>query len=418
MSTATTTPDNAEAEATPKAKASADADKAIGKTKTSTDNGIALGGGIDVGRAMTPTEAQQTDAATPKVRLWSYADLQRLPPVDWLAHNLLPAEGVGAIYGASASGKSFLAIDMALHIAQGRHWFDHPVDKAVPVAYVAREAGAGIRRRLQAWDGAGGLTRSVPGNFRAVTDYPLKLTDPDSVQALGEAIASELGQGALIVIDTLHAATPGMDENSARDMGLAIDGAKALQRQVGGLVLLVHHTGKDQTKGMRGSSSLFAALDVAIEVSRWETDGGNTLRQWRVTKSKEGEDGDARMFALGVAEIGADKHERPITSCFIERDESAAAALARPGRKTGTRNLGEKQAAALRAATLALSGLEGGAGMARDALAEVIAEALKKGGTSTDRARTKARERLRELVERGLLQQVGERIFLPNKGPK
>ena len=55
-------------------------------------------------------------------------------------------------------------------------------------------------------------------------------------------------------------------------MGQIIAAAKELQTFVGGLVVLVHHTGKDASKGLRGHSSLQAALDAAIEVRR---DGDN-----------------------------------------------------------------------------------------------------------------------------------------------
>lgn len=62
-----------------------------------------------------------------------------------------------------------------------------------------------------------------------------------------------------------------------------------------GLVVLVHHTGKDTAQGMRGHSSLFAALDGAIEVKR-----NNAGRTWTVAKTKDGEDGKTTAFKLLV----------------------------------------------------------------------------------------------------------------------
>ncbi|MFO1380569.1 MAG: AAA family ATPase [Chitinivorax sp.] len=105
----------------------------------------------------------------------------------------------------------------------------------------------------------------------------------------------------MVCIDTLNRAAPGADKNSSQDMGLIIEAAKALQMALGGLVLLVHHTGKDAGKGLRGHSSLFAALDAAIEVSR---DGDN--RAWAVAKSKDGQDGNEHPFRLEVVELGED----------------------------------------------------------------------------------------------------------------
>lgn len=97
------------------------------------------------------------------------------------------------------------------------------------------------------------------------------------------AAIEDAGGADVVMIDTLNRAAPDMDENSSRDMGMALEGCKQLQALTGGLVALVAHTGKDVTKGLRGHSSLFAALDAAIEVSR-----DDTQRQWKSGKVKDG----------------------------------------------------------------------------------------------------------------------------------
>jgi len=102
---------------------------------------------------------------------------------------------------------------------------------------------------------------------------------------------------------------------SAEDMGEILEAAKSLQAATAGLVLLVHHTGKNTAAGLRGHSSLFAALDAAIEVSR---DGDR--REWRVSKSKDGADGDAHPFRLSIETLGLDEHGDPVTSCVVLRD--------------------------------------------------------------------------------------------------
>lgn len=116
-------------------------------------------------------------------------------------------------------------------------------------------------------------------------------------------------------------------------MGEIIESSKELQRRVGGVVLLVHHTGKDGTKGLRGHSSLYAALDAAIEVSR-----ADNRREWSIAKSKDDEDGQRTAFRLQVVELGDDEHGEPFTSCIVEPDESAPAA-ARPMPKGKTQNI-------------------------------------------------------------------------------
>nr|MBP9064269.1 AAA family ATPase [Aquabacterium sp.] len=108
------------------------------------------------------------------------------------------------------------------------------------------------------------------------------------------------------------------DENSSKDMGELLQAAKRFQATTGGLVVLVHHTGKDATKGLRGHSSLFAALDAVIEVTR---DGDR--RRWSVAKSKDGEDGDGRVFKLTVVDLDRDDVGDLVTSCVVTSDTAA-----------------------------------------------------------------------------------------------
>ena len=80
-----------------------------------------------------------------------------------------------------------------------------------------------------------------------------------------------------------------------------------------GLVVLIHHTGKDASKGARGHSSLFAALDGAIEVEH-----NATGRSWTIAKSKDGEGGTTFPFKLRVHHLGKDADGDDVTSCTVE----------------------------------------------------------------------------------------------------
>src|SRR5262249_55224898 len=121
----------------------------------------------------------------------------------------------------------------------------------------------------------------------------------------------------LLVVDTLNRAASGADENTSKDMGQIIDAAKSLQAKFGGLVLLVHHSGKDKSRGLRGHSSLNAALDASIEVLKLDN-----RREWRVDKAKDGADEAAHAFRLQVIEIGCDDQGDPTTSCAVAPDDS------------------------------------------------------------------------------------------------
>lgn len=247
----------------------------------------------------------------PRYKLLGGDELRNLPPLAWRVRGVLPAVGLAALYGPSASGKSFLAFDMAVAIAEGQPWFDCRVE-AAPVVYAALEGEAGFKLRAQAWEESRG--RALPDDLRMVLQ-PFKLTDPRDVADL----AAVVPPGAVVVLDTLNRSAPTADENSSRDMGEILEAAKLLQTHTNGLVMLVHHTGKNAAAGLRGHSSLFAAMDAAIEVSR-EGD----RRAWKVAKSKDGMDGETHQFRLDVVTLGMEDTGEAITSCVVFQDNALA----------------------------------------------------------------------------------------------
>jgi putative DNA primase/helicase len=255
-------------------------------------------------------------ARTPpmRYRLQSADELVKAPPLRWMVQGVLPASGFGAVYGPSGSGKSFLVLDLCAAIAEGTEWFCRRVHSAA-VTYVCLEGEAGLGKRAKAWSAC--QHRNLPARLRFVTQA-LDLRQPEDVADLCAAVLAAGSRDGLLVIDTLNRAAPGTDENSSADMGQLIEACKEAQRRLGGVVLLVHHTGKDGTKGLRGHSSLYAALDAAIEVSR-----SDARREWSVAKSKDDADGGRHAFVLRVVDLGDDEHGEPVTSCVVELDESA-----------------------------------------------------------------------------------------------
>lgn len=264
--------------------------------------------GVLLSRASEPPKPE------PRFKLLGGADVLTQPPLAWRVRGVLPAQGLASVYGASASGKSFLVLDMAAAIAEGRDWFGYRV-KPCPVVLICLEGTAGVRLRVAAWERHHG--RALPAGLRLVLQ-PFKLTEPLDVQDMAAAVLT-VGDGAVTFIDTLNASAPGIDENASRDMGTVIEAAKTLQGLTGGLVAAVHHSGKDATKGLRGHSSLFAALDAAIEVTR---DGDR--KEWKLAKAKDGADGTAHPFRLPVVELEPDSDGEPVSSCVVRRDESVA----------------------------------------------------------------------------------------------
>lgn len=264
--------------------------------------------------------APASDAApiVSRYQLMTADDLRAIERPEWVIKSILPSRGIATLYGASGSGKSFLLIAMMACLAEGEAWFGNIVPKARRVVAVILEGEAGIKNRIAAWEAStGGMyppsVRFVFGRF--------SLLSQDDVMTLIGAI-DEVGGADVVVIDTLNRAMPGGDENSSRDMSLMLESVKELQSLLESLVILVHHTGKDESKGMRGHSSLQGAIDVGIRVGR--VDG---QRQWTLDKNKEGADGTSFPFTLEVVDIGEDEDGVPVTSCFARPSDGHAVML-------------------------------------------------------------------------------------------
>jgi hypothetical protein len=258
---------------------------------------------------------QRPQAPLMRFKLLTGADLCNAPPMRWMVRGVLPVEGLAALYGASGSGKSFLMLDIAAAVAGGDYeWFGRRVTQC-PVTYVCLEGEAGMGKRVQAWGRH--HNKPVPDALRFITQ-PFDLLS-DDVGELAKAVIAG-GAGGLVILDTLNRACPGADENSSVDMGNLIAAAKRLQTLTGGLVLLIHHTGKDVTKGLRGHSSLYAALDGAIEVTATDN-----RKAWSVAKCKDDVTGDAHPFKLEIVLLGIDDEGDEITSCVAVPDDSAEA---------------------------------------------------------------------------------------------
>ena len=240
--------------------------------------------------------------------LMTAEQLASLPPMQWRVKGIFPARGVAAVYGASGAGKSFLAFHLLAHIAVGTEWFGYRTKQA-RCCYLGLEGEAGLSKRWKAYQGQYGGNAAPFLRFGVA---PFHLGEVDKLQELATGMLEDGLQGGVLCIDTLAVASAGMDENSGQDMSLILQGAAFLAREIGGLVILVHHTGKDTGRGMRGHSSLRGNLDAVLQVDMQGDD-----RHFIVEKSKDGEAGQQHNFALHVATVGMDDDGDRISSCYV-----------------------------------------------------------------------------------------------------
>jgi hypothetical protein len=141
----------------------------------------------------------------------------------------------------------------------------------------------------------------LPPRFKALDMDASEVTLCGGVNLVGEEDADwviDQGTFELVIIDTFSKATPDQEENSSKDMTLALRCAERISAKTGATVLMITHNGKDKTKGIRGSSALFAGADTVLTVCK--TNNGLNV-DITVDKQKEGEDGAVYSFKMEKA---------------------------------------------------------------------------------------------------------------------
>lgn len=228
---------------------------------------------------------------------------------NWIAEN-----SISVVYGPSNVGKSFFCMSLAYHIAAGQEWVGNKIKRG-SVLYLATEGGRAFENRLYALHEKHGFNDVS----LAVRPSPINLYDADEDIAKIEAIMAEIGKRnepvTVLVIDTLARATAGqMDENNNSEMSRLIAGLDLLRERTGVHIMLVHHSGKDASKGARGASALRAACDTEIELSY---DEETRVRTARATKQRDMETGAEINFILQIVALGEDADGDQVTTCII-----------------------------------------------------------------------------------------------------
>ncbi|EAA7986691.1 AAA family ATPase [Salmonella enterica] len=235
--------------------------------------------------------------------------------MDYIIKSHLPANSLCSIYGPSGSYKSFLAVSWSCHIAAGKEWAGKRTAGGSAM-YVVGEGGIGVRRRVKAWEylhNEGNQLTNLYLVNRPV--FPVRPEEVREVIIAAKQVEAETGQPVkLIVIDTLARCFGGNDENDARDMGAFIEGCDTIKRETGATLLVVHHSGKDEGKGARGSSAFRAALDAEFNVRR-EGEGGAIILT--CTKMKDTEEPRQCAYDLKAVTLFTDDDGDDVRSLVV-----------------------------------------------------------------------------------------------------
>lgn len=201
---------------------------------------------------------------------------------EWIIENWLQQNAAMMLVGPSGTGKTFLALDMGLHIACGINKWNNYIVEQGTVIYLAGEGHIGLRGRIAAW---ATHNKRRPENFFVSQDG----CDIDKDNGIEKIITNIESMGinpVLIIVDTLHRFMSG-DENKSQDARVVLNNCSRLMVRLQCSVILIHHTGvAEAAQGRaRGSSAWRGAMDIEILIKpgKEKTDPMEIIQ----TKSKD-----------------------------------------------------------------------------------------------------------------------------------
>ena len=239
-------------------------------------------------------EGHVEPAKPSKFKLLTEAEQDVLPPPTWLIDGVIPAKTTNVLFAGSKSWKTFLAVDWGMTIAAGlQKW---GAVKKGAVVYVAAEGSNGLAKsRRPAWRLLNGVTEAVP--FYLVPRM-FRIQEPEEVIELVEQIKALGVPIQLVIVDTMARAMQGMDDNAAKDSSTAMDAFDMIVRELDTTIMVLAHTGQDETKGLRGSSNHRASFDNGFQIitdkasstselwAKWYRDAEEPEFPWRLKAEK------------------------------------------------------------------------------------------------------------------------------------
>lgn len=239
--------------------------------------------GASIFKTLPAWEENEPDPITWETFGLSVEDVEAMTPPAWLVDGLIPSDTLTELVGPPGTYKSFLALEWSMRLAQ----------KGSRILYIAAEGIRGQGKRIGAWR-SWYVKGAAPwmSNLRFL-DKAVCLLDSKAVGQLCAALEQVEGVD-LVVVDTLARSVAGGDENSAKDMTLAVDSLGRIKDAASSTVLVVHHMGWEAQR-QRGSSALQGAWDSVIHVKKFPPSEGNGIRVVN-NKQKDFEEAPDRGF--------------------------------------------------------------------------------------------------------------------------
>ena len=221
--------------------------------------------------------SQQTATSTASdsiqpFKLKTVQELYDTPPenIDYCVENLLPSGGFSVLVGKPKAGKTTLARQLVVAVAQGRPFLNRRTDQCAVIYIAMEEKESEVRSHFNAL----GLQGADPVHILC------ERVSKNTSVAMLEATFKGNPKLKLAVIDPVFRFVSVKDSNDYIQVTNALEGLLNLTRNYGVHILTVHHKKKkdtdDLTDGALGSTAISGSVDTYIDL-RKDRSGLRTL---------------------------------------------------------------------------------------------------------------------------------------------
>lgn len=251
-----------------------------------------------------------------------------LPEREYILEPFFRQKNVGMLFANRGTGKTLVAMGMALAVSSGGRFLRWNAPKARRVLYVDAELPAQtLQKRIR--DVAAASSLAVTENLQIIafdvqkpeTPFP-NIAEPEGQAQLQAAI--EWTDPALVVFDNISTLCRSGEENAAESYQ-PIQNWLITLRSRGHSVLVLHHTGK--TGDQRGTSKREDTLDFSLKLERPKNYGAEQGARFTVAFSKNPRDD----YGPGIASFEASLNETwTVTSPGLGKAEAVVGSLDTP----------------------------------------------------------------------------------------
>jgi len=263
-----------------------------------------------------------------RLQFLSPFELGQMKARDWIVRRWLARGELAMLFGGWGTFKSFLALHLAVAVADGSSFLGHPCTPGL-VVMLCGEGGGGMANRLRAAVGVSRIADpadSLHARLRICSEIP-PLTDALGWERTVRAIDAMPTPPALLIVDTWARcmAAAGLDENRQSEAGAMVAAIDRLRTRFPGIATgVVHHTPHDRSDRARGSGALPAAVDLAIGVAIPSGLASLECKLW-VDKIKDGKQSEPLIVSFAEAIVGTDE-DGDVRSLYVSgfRPETAS----------------------------------------------------------------------------------------------